>query len=157
MQIQLMHLIVLGVGVVGFICLAASCGGNEWVTSSGANSGLWKICVNSRCFDVENADDSLRAVQAFSILSVLAMVAGVVASALLTLNKIPGSVAAIAYIVSGVCALIAGAIYAGETRLGSNDWGWSFILCWIGMILAFAAGILSVLFGGRNEQVSTPE
>ena len=48
-----------------------------------------------------DADDSLRAVQAFSILSVLAMVAGVVASALLTLNKIPGSVAAIAYIVSG--------------------------------------------------------
>ena len=48
-----------------------------------------------------DADDSLRAVQAFSILSVLAMVAGVVASALLTLNKIPGSVAAIAYIASG--------------------------------------------------------
>ena len=48
----LSELIVLGVGVVGFICLAASCGGNEWVTSSGGgNSGLWKICTQrSGCF-----------------------------------------------------------------------------------------------------------
>ncbi|NWR77431.1 EMP1 protein, partial [Centropus unirufus] len=135
-----------------FVCTIS----NVWMVATTnlktASSGLWLLC-NETCVQLPvNKDDeaSLRAVQAFMILSiifsVLALVMFIVQ--LFTLEKgkrfyITGGI----MLVCWVCILIGVSIYtarfAGKMlEFGNTHHGYCFILAWICFCFSFITGIL---------------
>ena len=51
--------------------------------------------------------------------------------------------------------MIAGCVYAGEYGSSDNQsFGWCFIVHWIGMIIVFGAGIISLKCGERKDEES---
>jgi len=132
-------------GVIIFVLLAASCGGRQWL-DWWADNGLW---VTSDC-----GASWFCAVRAFSLLAIFATVAGILASLLFLLGKVPGFLAGVAYIGAGICGLITMSIYTGKVdSYNSYGWGWSFILGWVGTCLAGLSGLLTIgisMIGRRN-------
>ncbi|NXX92408.1 EMP1 protein, partial [Centropus bengalensis] len=135
-----------------FVCTIS----NVWMVATTslktASSGLWLLC-NETCVQLPvNKEDeaSLRAVQAFMILSiifsVLALVMFIVQ--LFTLEKgkrfyITGGI----MLVCWVCILIGVSIYtarfAGKMlEVGNTHHGYCFILAWICFCFSFITGIL---------------
>ena len=81
-------------GVLSFVFIATSLGGNYWTTvelklgnnAIEGNAGLWKICkyVNGQggCVTNDNDADWFKAVKAFAIMSCVAVIIGTVMAAL---------------------------------------------------------------------------
>jgi len=165
---QAIRFAAVGWGVVVFVLLATSCGGIQWMkaerwlgTAFEKQYGLWRSCVGDVCvkIDPDTLVDWEKAVQAFSLLSVLATAAGIVTSLLFVFDKIPYLVPGAAFIGAAICSLIAMAVYTSETqvlvnnynRLGDFKYGWSFILGWIGMILAGINGLLVIVINLKSR------
>uniref|UniRef100_A0A7N8XZW3 Lens intrinsic membrane protein 2.2 n=1 Tax=Mastacembelus armatus TaxID=205130 RepID=A0A7N8XZW3_9TELE len=147
-------------------------------SGSSANQGLWRFCINHKCHvHTITVGECLRkqsityllsgtigsfwdATRAFMLLAVLSCFAGVVLglSAFTNGNKSRRvRTGGIALILSGFLALLALAIYTGVTVtfFGKRflDWrfSWSYIIGWVAIILAFAAGICcNITFNSRS-------
>ena len=162
-------IIVLVIGVLAFIFCAACTGGNNWIEASlfvrrvrsETNQGIWKVCVRSVCVSIE---DSLKvgghsvpgwynACRAFAILSVLGIAAGLLLAALGIVNeKIKGFFASVFLFGAALCMIIALSVYASKNDMSSAasflniswNYGWSFVLGWIGVVATGVSGLISI-------------
>ncbi|NXG65938.1 EMP1 protein, partial [Hemiprocne comata] len=144
------------VHIATVIMLFVSTISNVWMVGSStfgaASSGLWLMC-NNTCvqLSVSSADEaSLKAVQAFMILSIIFSVIALVAFIvqLFTLEKgkrfyITGAI----MLVCWMCILIGVSIYTarftGKIPMSTNTHhGYCFILAWICFCFSFIIGIL---------------
>lgn len=144
---------LLLLGSLTFILLAASCGGPQWIkgeTGTITTFGLkYRVKTEDKGIWGGKAKGWLQAVRAFSILAVLATVAGLVASLLFAMGKNTGVIAGIVYVVAGVCALIGLAIFTD--KLSGATFGWSFILGWIGVVFAVISGVFAFVKGRQSS------
>uniref|UniRef100_A0A673CR38 Lens intrinsic membrane protein 2.2 n=1 Tax=Sphaeramia orbicularis TaxID=375764 RepID=A0A673CR38_9TELE len=156
-------------GVAALVLLIVSTATDFWMqyrySGSSANQGLWRFCINHKCHahtitvgehllfsHILNITTFWDATRAFMLLSVLSCFAGVVLglSAFTngTKNRRVLFFLKSLFFLSGFLALLALAIYTGVTVtfFGKRfvDWrfSWSYIIGWVAIILAFAAGIL---------------
>uniref|UniRef100_A0A8C2K2G5 Lens intrinsic membrane protein 2.2 n=1 Tax=Cyprinus carpio TaxID=7962 RepID=A0A8C2K2G5_CYPCA len=128
-------------GVAAFVLLIISTATDYWMqyrySGNAANQGLWRFCINRKCH--------AHTLTVGEWLSVFARV--------FCLKR---SVSA------GFLALLALAIYTGMTvnffgkRYIGWRFSWSYILGWIGIILAFAAGFLQLCAYQRSVSEPAP-
>ena len=140
--------ILLLIGSIGvFIFLAAACGGSVWQklrSNDNFTTGLFRFCDIVSCRQFHNAPDHIEACRAFAIIAVLAAFAGIVFAILvLAVERIRGFIASIILFGAAGSMALALIIYAAETTDNTNSWdyGWSYIIGWIGVIGAIATGI----------------
>jgi len=138
-------LMIVGAAVI-FIFLAASTGGNAWVVSkidSDYQSGLWKSC-SPNCRTIDILEDWFKATRAFSIMATLAAVAATLLAILgMVSEKIKTLFASLFLFGAAFCMMIALSIYTAETDISSSaEYGWSYIIGWIGTVGAVAVGVL---------------
>uniref|UniRef100_A0A667XT41 Lens intrinsic membrane protein 2.2 n=1 Tax=Myripristis murdjan TaxID=586833 RepID=A0A667XT41_9TELE len=162
-------------GVAALVLLIVSTATDFWMqyrySGSSANQGLWRFCINHKCHAhtiTYVLSQTCRpqpgclmwhtafwdATRAFMLLAVLSCFAGVVLGlsvqhiyfhAYVLLKRV------IFPLSTGFLALLALAIYTGVTVtfFGKRfvDWrfSWSYIIGWVAIILAFAAGIKKAL------------
>ncbi|XP_026888150.1 lens intrinsic membrane protein 2.2 isoform X1 [Electrophorus electricus] len=132
-----------------------------------ANQGLWRFCINRKCHAHTLTVDFWDATRAFMLLSVLSTFV----AALLGLGTFTSSTKSRRVRAGGVASLLAGeprlqphalgigpgflsllalAVYTGATvhffgkRYINWRFSWSYILGWMGVILALASGILQL-------------
>ncbi|KAI2650728.1 Lens fiber membrane intrinsic protein [Labeo rohita] len=155
-------------GAAALVLLIISTATDYWMqyrySGNAANQGLWRFCINRKCHAHTLTVAFWDATRAFMLLSVLGCFAGVVLG--VTASKRPRSrrvrTGGIALLLSGFLALLALAIYTGMTVnfFGKRyiDWrfSWSYILGWIGIILALAAGILQLCAYQRSASEPAP-
>uniref|UniRef100_A0A8C9WRS2 Lens fiber membrane intrinsic protein-like n=1 Tax=Scleropages formosus TaxID=113540 RepID=A0A8C9WRS2_SCLFO len=139
-------------GVASLVLLIVSTATDFWMhyrySGSSANQGLWRFCINRKCHAHTITVAFWDATRAFMLLSILSCFTGVVLGLSTFANGTSRRVrsAGIALTVSAFLALLAVAIYTGVTVnfFGKKylDWrfSWSYILAWVAIILAFAAG-----------------
>jgi len=154
--------ILLVLGSVGaFIFLAAGCGGNVWIQAKSPNvltSGLWKICGADRCVKTEDyiklihpgatLKSWFQACRAFSILSVLAAVAGILLSILsLLVEKIKGFFASLFLICAVGAMAISLIIYASEQNMSYMKYGWTYFMGCIGVVVAAVSAVFGFCSG----------
>uniref|UniRef100_A0A8B9HXN0 Lens intrinsic membrane protein 2 n=1 Tax=Astyanax mexicanus TaxID=7994 RepID=A0A8B9HXN0_ASTMX len=139
-------------GVAALVLLIVSTATDYWMqyrySGNLANQGLWRFCINHKCHAHTLTVAFWDATRAFMLLSVLSCFAGVVLGLSAFANGTKNRrvrTGGIALLLSGFLALLALAIYTGVTVnfFGKRyiDWrfSWSYILGWIGIILALAA------------------
>uniref|UniRef100_A0A8C6S877 Lens intrinsic membrane protein 2.2 n=1 Tax=Neogobius melanostomus TaxID=47308 RepID=A0A8C6S877_9GOBI len=155
-------------GVAALVLLIVTTATDFWMqyrySGSSANQGLWRFCINHKCHrhtiavgEYINNEMFVSAfwdaTRAFMLLSVLSCFAGVVLglSAFTSGTKSRRvRTGGIALILSAFLALLALAIYTGVTVtfFGKRflDWrfSWSYIVGWVAIILALAAGIFQL-------------
>ncbi|XP_056303824.1 lens intrinsic membrane protein 2.2 [Danio aesculapii] len=155
-------------GVAALVLLIISTATDYWMqyrySGNAANQGLWRFCINRRCHAHTLTVAFWDATRAFMLLSVLSCFTGVLLG--LTASKRARSrrvkTGRITLLLSGFLALLALSIYTGMTisYFGRRyiDWrfSWSFILGWISVILALAAGVLQVCAYQRSVSEATP-
>ncbi|XP_018938942.1 lens fiber membrane intrinsic protein-like [Cyprinus carpio] len=155
-------------GVAAFVLLIISTATDYWMqyrySGNAANQGLWRFCINRKCHAHTLTVAFWDATRAFMLLSVLGCFAGVLLG--VTASKRPWSrrvrTGGIALLLSGFLALLALAIYTGMTvnffgkRYIGWRFSWSYILGWIGIILAFAAGFLQLCAYQRSVSEPAP-
>ena len=164
-------IIVLVIGVLAFIFCAACTGGNNWIEAgfpagnvqTETSQGLWQVCSSStgNCLSI---DDSLKIVgqtlpgwymacRAMAILSCLGIAAGLFLAFLGIVNdKIKGFFASVFLFGAAVCMLIALSVYTSKNNLSETaaflklswNYGWSFVLGWIGVVAAGVSGLISI-------------
>nr|XP_055074358.1 lens intrinsic membrane protein 2.2 [Misgurnus anguillicaudatus] len=140
-------------GAAALVLLVISTATDYWMqyrySGNAANQGLWRFCINRKCHAHTLTVAFWDATRAFMLLSVLGCFAGVILGA--TASKRPRSsrvrTAGFALLLSGFFALLALAIYTGMTvhffgkRYIEWKFSWSYIVGWIGIILALGAGV----------------
>uniref|UniRef100_A0A3P9I0Y4 Lens intrinsic membrane protein 2.2 n=1 Tax=Oryzias latipes TaxID=8090 RepID=A0A3P9I0Y4_ORYLA len=140
-------------GVAALVLLIVSTATDFWMqyrySGSYANQGLWRFCINNKCHAHTITVAFWDATRAFMLLAVLCCFAGVVLGLSAFTNGTKNRrvrTGGIALVLSAFLALLALAIYTGVTVtfFGKRflDWrfSWSFIIGWVAIILAFAAG-----------------
>ncbi|MBN3298546.1 LMIP protein, partial [Amia calva] len=124
-------------------------------SGSAASQGLWRYCINQKCHSHTITVAFWDATRAFMLLAVLSCFAGVVLGLSAFTNGAKSRrvrTGGIALLLSGFLALLALSIYTGVTVhfFGKRflDWrfSWSYILGWVAIILAFAAGTPSLCY-----------
>ncbi|XP_052446620.1 lens intrinsic membrane protein 2.2 [Carassius gibelio] len=155
-------------GAAALVLLVISTATDYWMqyrySGNAANQGLWRFCINRKCHAHTLTVAFWDATRAFMLLSVLGCFIGVLLG--ITASKRPRSqrvrTGGIALLLSGFLALLALAIYTGMTVnfFGKRyiDWrfSWSYILAWLGIILAFAAGVLQLCAYQRSSSEAAP-
>uniref|UniRef100_A0A8C1B7X7 Lens intrinsic membrane protein 2.2 n=1 Tax=Cyprinus carpio carpio TaxID=630221 RepID=A0A8C1B7X7_CYPCA len=155
-------------GAAALVLLIISTATDYWMqyrySGNAANQGLWRFCINRKCHAHTLSVAFWDATRAFMLLSVLGCFAGVLLG--ITASKRPRSrrvqTGGIALLLSGFLALLALAIYTGMTisffgkRYIDLRFSWSYILGWVGIILAFAAGILQLCAYQRGVSEAAP-
>ncbi|XP_051550722.1 lens fiber membrane intrinsic protein-like [Myxocyprinus asiaticus] len=155
-------------GAAALVLLLISTATDYWMqyrySGNAASQGLWRFCINHKCHAHTLIVAFWDATRAFMLLSVLSAFAGVVLG-IVAFNR-PRSrqiqTGGIALLLSGFFALLALTIYTGVTVnfFGKRyiDWrfSWSYILGWIGIILALGAGALQLCAYRRNIAEPAP-
>uniref|UniRef100_A0A8C9WXS0 Lens intrinsic membrane protein 2.2 n=1 Tax=Sander lucioperca TaxID=283035 RepID=A0A8C9WXS0_SANLU len=156
-------------GVAALVLLIVSTATDFWMqyrySGSSANQGLWRFCINHKCHAHTISVAFWDATRAFMLLAVLSCFAGVVLGLSAFTNGTKnrrvrtGGYIDLFFIYffisshppfSGFLALLALAIYTGVTVtfFGKRfvDWrfSWSYIIGWVAIILAFAAGVFQL-------------
>uniref|UniRef100_A0A8C5G270 Lens fiber membrane intrinsic protein-like n=1 Tax=Gouania willdenowi TaxID=441366 RepID=A0A8C5G270_GOUWI len=154
-------------GVATLVLLIVSTATDFWMqyrySGSSANQGLWRFCINHKCHAHTISVAFWDATRAFMLLAVLSCFAGVVlglspylrfeAFEFFSPNFMP---------YYRFLALLALAIYTGVTVtfFGKRflDWrfSWSYILGWVAVLLAFAAGVFQLCAYQRTTAEPAP-
>ncbi|KAJ8409408.1 hypothetical protein AAFF_G00228090 [Aldrovandia affinis] len=149
-------------GVAALVLLIVSTATDFWMqyrySGSSANQGLWRFCINHKCHAHTVTVAFWDATRAFMLLSVLSCFTGVLLGLSAFANGTSRRVrtGGIVLILSGFLALLALSIYTGVTVnfFGKRflDWrfSWSYILAWVGIILAFTAGVFQMCAYQKN-------
>uniref|UniRef100_A0A8C4DF42 Lens intrinsic membrane protein 2.2 n=1 Tax=Dicentrarchus labrax TaxID=13489 RepID=A0A8C4DF42_DICLA len=167
-------------GVAALVLLIVSTATDFWMqyrySGSSANQGLWRFCINHKCHAHTITNSKLKpivferkafwdATRAFMLLAVLSCFAGVVLGLSAFTNGTKNRrvrTGGIALVLSGFLALLALAIYTGVTVtfFGKRflDWrfSWSYIIGWVAIILAFAAGVFQLCAYQRTTGEPAP-
>ncbi|XP_062412412.1 lens intrinsic membrane protein 2.2 isoform X1 [Sardina pilchardus] len=156
-------------GVAALVLLIVSTATDFWMqyrySGNSANQGLWRFCINNKCHAHTLTVAFWDATRAFMLLSILSCFAGVVLGLSAFANGAKSRrvrTGGIALLLSGFLALLALAIYTGVTVnfFGKRyiDWrfSWSYILGWLGIILAFTAGGFQLCAYQRNTAEPPP-
>ncbi|KPP59165.1 lens fiber membrane intrinsic protein-like [Scleropages formosus] len=156
-------------GVAALVLLIISTATDYWMqyrySGSPANQGLWRFCINHKCHAHTITVAFWDATRAFMLLSVVSCFAGVVLGLSAFTNGTKSKLVrsgGIALLLSGFLALLALAIYTGVTVqfFGKRflDWrfSWSYILGWVSVILAFAAGSIQLYLYQKNMAETSP-
>ncbi|KTG33187.1 hypothetical protein cypCar_00018448 [Cyprinus carpio] len=154
-------------------------------SGNAANQGLWRFCINRKCHAHTLSVAFWDATRAFMLLSVLGCFAGVLLGITASkrpgadwrvrhARNRPAAVRGFyglvcggfcseaVFVSAGFLALLALAIYTGMTisffgkRYIDLRFSWSYILGWVGIILAFAAGILQLCAYQRGVSEAAP-
>ncbi|XP_056615632.1 lens intrinsic membrane protein 2.2 [Triplophysa dalaica] len=155
-------------GFAALVLLVISTATDHWMqyrySGNASNQGLWRICINRKCHAHTLNVAFWDATRAFMLLSVLSCFAGVVLGA--TASNRPRcrrvKIGGIALLLSGFLGILALAIYTGMTVnfFGKRyiDWrfSWSYIVGWISIILALAAGVLQLCAHKRSMSELIP-
>uniref|UniRef100_A0A671RL90 Lens fiber membrane intrinsic protein-like n=1 Tax=Sinocyclocheilus anshuiensis TaxID=1608454 RepID=A0A671RL90_9TELE len=152
-------------GMAALVLLIISTATDYWMQYLSQNALRKPVLrANRKCINCICSTAFWDATRAFMLLSVLGCFAGVLLG--VTASKRPWSrrvrTGGIALLLSGFLALLALAIYTGMTVnfFGKRyiDWrfSWSYILGWIGIILAFAAGVLQLCAFQRSVSEPAP-
>ncbi|XP_016379305.1 lens fiber membrane intrinsic protein-like [Sinocyclocheilus rhinocerous] len=145
-------------GAAALVLLVISTATDYWMqyrySGNAANQGLWRFCINRKChahtLTVVCSDDQLSSAR-FSVCcsGFYGLVCG-------------GFCFEAVCVSAGFLALLALAIYTGMTVnfFGKRyiDWrfSWSYILAWVGIILAFGAGVLQLCAYQRSVSEAAP-
>lgn len=143
--------ILMILGSIGtFVFIAASTGGNYWLTTSfksDIGQGLWKICQYS-CVSIDSSSlaDWFKATRAFAVMACLAA-AGAILMAILGMvsEKIKSLFVSLFLFAAAGNMVLALAIFTSKT--GSSrllSYGWSYILGWIGAVGGGVGGLLGL-------------
>ncbi|XP_004067925.1 lens fiber membrane intrinsic protein-like [Oryzias latipes] len=156
-------------GVAALVLLIVSTATDFWMqyrySGSSANQGLWRFCINNKCHAHTITVAFWDATRAFMLLAVLCCFAGVVLGLSAFTNGTKNRrvrTGGIALVLSAFLALLALAIYTGVTVtfFGKRflDWrfSWSFIIGWVAIILAFAAGVFQLCAYRQNTAEPAP-
>ncbi|KAM8744863.1 lens intrinsic membrane protein 2.2 [Pagrus major] len=156
-------------GVAALVLLIVSTATDFWMqyrySGSSANQGLWRFCINHKCHAHTITVAFWDATRAFMLLAVLSCFAGVVLGLSAFTNGTKNRrvrTGGIALVLSGFLALLALAIYTGVTVtfFGKRflDWrfSWSYIIGWVAIILAFAAGVFQLCAYQRTTAEPAP-
>ncbi|XP_055364151.1 lens intrinsic membrane protein 2.2 isoform X2 [Betta splendens] len=156
-------------GVAALVLLIVSTATDFWMqyrySGSSANQGLWRFCINHKCHAHTITVAFWDATRAFMLLAVLSCFAGVVLGLSAFTNGTKNRrvrTGGIALVLSGFLALLALAIYTGVTVtfFGKRflDWrfSWSYIIGWVAVILAFAAGVFQLCAYQRTNAEPAP-
>uniref|UniRef100_A0A8C1R6J3 Uncharacterized protein n=1 Tax=Cyprinus carpio TaxID=7962 RepID=A0A8C1R6J3_CYPCA len=139
-------------GAAALVLLIISTATDYWMqyrySGNAANQGLWRFCINRKCHaHTLSVGDCAR----FSVCC--SGFYGLVCS---------GFCSEAVFVSAGFLALLALAIYTGMTisffgkRYIDLRFSWSYILGWVGIILAFAAGILQLCAYQRGVSEAAP-
>ncbi|XP_051977942.1 LOW QUALITY PROTEIN: lens intrinsic membrane protein 2.2 [Xyrauchen texanus] len=155
-------------GAAALVLLLISTATDYWMqyrySGNAANQGLWRFCINRKCHAHTLNVAFWDATRAFMLLSVLSAFAGGILG-IVAFNRQRSrhvQTGGIALLLSGFFALLALTIYTGVTAnfFGKRyiDWrfSWSYILGWIGIILALGAGALQLCAYQRNIAEPVP-
>ena len=147
-------LILLLISSGTFVLIGASAGGNYWLDLGSYYSGLWRDCgsvfgvIVCGKIDFKDVASWLHATRAFAVIAVLASGVGALISLVRLCKEMDGKIVGIMFMVAAVCMVTALSIFT--SKLVDNiedvkdvDWGWSYILGWIGAILAFVCTVLA--------------
>ncbi|XP_054645868.1 lens intrinsic membrane protein 2.2 [Dunckerocampus dactyliophorus] len=156
-------------GVAALVLLIVSTATDFWMqyrySGSSANQGLWRFCINHKCHAHTITVAFWDATRAFMLLAVLSCFAGVVLGLSAFTNGTKNKrvrMGGIALVLSGFLALLALSIYTGVTVtfFGKRfvDWrfSWSYIIGWVAIILAFAAGVFQLCAYQRTTAEPSP-
>ncbi|XP_033478414.1 lens intrinsic membrane protein 2.2 [Epinephelus lanceolatus] len=156
-------------GVAALVLLIVATATDFWMqyrySGSSANQGLWRFCINHKCHAHTITVAFWDATRAFMLLAVLSCFAGVVLGLSAFTNGTKNRrvrTGGIALVLSGFLALLALAIYTGVTVtfFGKRflDWrfSWSYIIGWVAIILAFAAGVFQLCAYQRTTAEPPP-
>ncbi|XP_051550120.1 lens fiber membrane intrinsic protein-like [Myxocyprinus asiaticus] len=155
-------------GAAALVLLLISTATDHWMqyrySGNASNQGLWRFCINRKCHAHTLTAAFWDATRAFMLLSVLSAFAGVVLGFVASNRPRSSRVrtGGIALLLSGFFALLALAIYTGVMVdfFGKRyiDWrfSWSYILGWIGIILALGAGVLQLCAYKRSIAEPAP-
>ncbi|XP_006638011.1 lens intrinsic membrane protein 2.2 [Lepisosteus oculatus] len=157
-------------GVAALVLLIVSTATDFWMqyrySGSAANQGLWRFCINRKCHSHTISVAFWDATRAFMLLAVLSCFAGIVLGLSAFTNGAKSRrirIGGIALLLSAFLALLALSIYTGVTVhfFGKRylDWrfSWSYILGWVAILLAFAAGVLHLCaYQKKGAEPCTP-
>ena len=147
---KVMQILLLLGSIGSFIFFAACLGGNKWIRDSYSgefHQGLWRGCVGSRCDYLKGPYASwFKAVRAFAWISVLASIAGIILAIVqLAVEHVRGFIASILLFCAAGCMALALIIFDAEkssSSLSSHfDYGWTYIIGWVGTLGAITAAI----------------
>ncbi|XP_066912831.1 lens fiber membrane intrinsic protein-like [Clytia hemisphaerica] len=134
------------------VLLATSTGGNYWLVVDGASEGLWMYCPgNSKCrpfnLPLGTLKNKMQATRAFAILAILSsLAAGVLTLLGFFSEKVKGTFVSVFAGGAAVCMIIALAIFtdltSDITKSKLINYGWSYILGWVGVFGTFNSCIL---------------
>uniref|UniRef100_A0A665X0C6 Lens fiber membrane intrinsic protein-like n=1 Tax=Echeneis naucrates TaxID=173247 RepID=A0A665X0C6_ECHNA len=169
-------------GLAALVLLIVSTATDFWMqyrySGSSANQGLWRFCINHKChthtITVGESSPLVAAItsrfhavepfwdatRAFMLLAVLSCFAGVVLG--LSFKFVFLLCVYLHGPFSGFLALLALSIYTGVTVtfFGKRfvDWrfSWSYIIGWVAIILAFAAGVFQLCAYQRTTAEPAP-
>ncbi|XP_062869149.1 lens intrinsic membrane protein 2.2 [Trichomycterus rosablanca] len=157
-------------GVAALMLLIVSTATDYWMqyrySGNFANQGLWRFCINRKCHAHTLTVAFWDATRAFMLLSVLSCFVGVVLGVSAFTNRTKNTrvrTGGITFLLTGFLALLALAIYTGMTvnffakRYIEWRFSWSYILGWIGTILALAAGVLQICANQRSHAEPAPQ
>ncbi|XP_049639300.1 epithelial membrane protein 1 [Suncus etruscus] len=143
------------VHIATVIMLFVSTIANVWVVSDYGSSsvGLWKNCTDGNCVSLMYADqDSLKAVQAFMILSIIFSVVSLLIFVFQLFTMEKGNrffLSGATMLVCWLCILVGASIYTNKYAYRNNNptytsshHGYCFILTWICFCFSFIIGIL---------------
>ncbi|XP_054901024.1 lens intrinsic membrane protein 2.2 [Poeciliopsis prolifica] len=156
-------------GVAALVLLIVSTATDFWMhyrySGSSANQGLWRFCINHKCHAHTITVAFWDATRAFMLLAVLSCFAGTVLGLSAFTNGTKHRrvrTGGIALLLSGFLALLALAVYTGVTVtfFGKRflDWrfSWSYVIGWVAVILAFAAGAFQLCAYRRTSEDPAP-
>ncbi|XP_005800400.1 lens fiber membrane intrinsic protein-like [Xiphophorus maculatus] len=156
-------------GVAALVLLIVSTATDFWMqyrySGSSANQGLWRFCINHKCHAHTITVAFWDATRAFMLLAVLSCFAGTVLGLSAFTNGTKNRrvrTGGIALVLSGFLALLALAVYTGVTVtfFGKRflDWrfSWSYIIGWVAVILAFAAGVFQLCAYRQTSEEPAP-
>ena len=132
-----------------FIFLSASVFGNNWLKDEYRNIGLWRRCYTfsgtTSCNEFSMTLDNKFVCRAFAATSLLLTVVGGIIALVRLCKELDGRIVGGFFLVAGVCMLIALAVYTYFSKDSRMDYGWSYILGWISMVLCFVTGVMNIL------------
>lgn len=139
---NLFQILLLLACIISFLFIAASTGGNAWLQNDVTMKGLWKSCPYSSCVPYNRVEVWHRTCQVLCVLAcLLTVISTMLAIIELLIDRMFIYFISSSVLLAGILMLSSLSIYTHYTRDSYLDFGWSYVIGWIGMLISMAGGI----------------